>query len=324
MGKIDGCSKALHQWNKTSFGNVGLEILKLEAFLRSTRDVEARREAFRKLREWRQKEEILWWQRARVDFLKFGDANTRWFHSRANGRRAHNRIAKLHDSNGDIQTDVDAVANVAVEYFCQLFTGATSLALDEVLDCVQPCVTDGINAQLCLPYSRVEIEQALSQMNPYKAPGPDGFNALFYQKHWDIIGDDVCAAVLSVLEGHASPSMVNHTFLALIPKKPSPTLITEFRPISLCNVVYKLVTKVLSNRLKPWLPAIISPNQSAFTPGRLITDNILIAYEVFHAMHRDYRVGGAMALKLDMAKAYDRVEWEFLRRVMLRMGFRRP
>ena len=161
-------------------------------------------------------------------------------------------------------------------------------------------------------------------MNPYKAPRPDEFNALFFQKHWDIIGYDVCAAVLSVLEGHASPSMMNHTFPALIPKKLSPTLITEFRPISLCNVVYKLVTKVLSNRLKPWLPAIISPNQSAFTPGRLISDNILIAYEAFHAMHRDPRVGGAMTLKLDMAKAYDRVEWEFLHGVMLRMGFRRP
>jgi len=73
-------------------------------------------------------------------------------------------------------------------------------------------------------------------------------------------------------------------------------------------VVYKLVTKVISNKLKIWLPSIISPNQSAFTAGRLIIDNILIAYEIFHAMHKDSRVGGAMALKLDMTKAYDRVE----------------
>ena len=158
MVKFDGCSKDLLKWNKTSFGYVGLEISKLEVLLKSTRDVEVRWEALSKLREWRQKEEILWWQRARADFLKFGDANTHWFHSRANLRRVQNRIAKLHDSNGDIQTDVDAVAHIAVEYFRQLFSGATSLAMEEVLDCVQPCVTDGINAQLCLSYSRVEVE----------------------------------------------------------------------------------------------------------------------------------------------------------------------
>ena len=117
----------------------------------------------------------------------------------------------------------------------------------------------------------------------------------------------MCAAILVVLNGPSIPPKLNHTFMALIPKKPNALSMSDFRSISLCNMIYKLVTTVLSTRLKTWLPAIISDTQSTFTPERLITDNILITYELFHAMHRDGKVGGAMAIKLDMSKTYDRV-----------------
>uniref|UniRef100_A0A7C9A9X3 Uncharacterized protein n=1 Tax=Opuntia streptacantha TaxID=393608 RepID=A0A7C9A9X3_OPUST len=115
--------------------------------------------------------------------------------------------------------------------------------------------------------------------------------------------------MLAILNGQDIPPKLNHTFVALIPKKANLMLMLEFCPISLCNFIYKPVTKVFSNGFKPPLANIVSELQSAFTLGRLITDNILVAYEIFHSMYNDMKVGGAMAIKLDMLKAYDKIEW---------------
>uniref|UniRef100_A0A8R7QWR5 Reverse transcriptase domain-containing protein n=1 Tax=Triticum urartu TaxID=4572 RepID=A0A8R7QWR5_TRIUA len=103
-------------------------------------------------------------------------------------------------------------------------------------------------------------------MFPIKAPGPDGYPAHFFQHHWDTCGDDVTKAVLRIVEGTESAESINDTILVLIPKVKNPTLLTQFRPISMCNVLYKIASKVISNRLKLVLPDIISKEQSAFVP----------------------------------------------------------
>jgi hypothetical protein len=141
-------------------------------------------------------------------------------------------------------------------------------------------------------------------MKPTATPGPDGMPAIFYQKYRHIVGDVISLLVLNVLNNGGDLSKLNHTFLCLIPKKKKPLLTSEFRPISLCNVIYKIVTKVTVNRLKLILPDIIDAPQSAFVPGRLIIDNALVAFESFHYMRK--KTTGRkcfVGMKLDMSKA---------------------
>jgi hypothetical protein len=155
-----------------------------------------------------------------------------------------------------------------------------------------------------------------------KAPGPDGMSAVFYQTYWDIVGPEVPQAIFSILRLGYMLHKINYTHIALVPKMKNPERITDSRPISLCNVIYKIVSKILANRLKKILPYVISESQSVFVLGRLITDNVLVAFELMHSMSLK-RKGrkGQMALKLDMSKAYDRGEWDFLEAIMRRLGF---
>lgn len=158
-------------------------------------------------------------------------------------------------------------------------------------------------------------------MHPLKSLGPDKFAASFYQRAWATVREDVCTAVLAFLNDGIFYDELNQTYIALIPKVKTPMLITEYHPISLCNVFYKLIAKVLANRLKKVLHNIISLSQSAFIPGRLITDNILVAFEALHTMDTKMKgKEGFMALKLDMSKAYDQVKWNFLESVMRKIG----
>ena len=254
-------------------------------------------------------EEIYWNQRSRVQWLKEGDRNTKFFHFRASKRKKKNSILGLWDDNGNWHDTNDNIAEVAVQYFRNIYTSSQPASFDDVITAIPTCVADEMDRELIKEFSKDEILTALKQMHPTKAPGPDGISAIFFLKYWDIVGNSVTNMVLNVLNSNMPIAELNKTNIALIPKKKSLTHMADFRPISLSNVAYKIIAKVLSNKLKAILPQIIYENKSAFFSERLITDNILVAYEIMHYLNNKCKGKESfMAVKLDMSKAFDRVE----------------
>ena len=166
------------------------------------------------------------------------------------------------------------------------------------------------------------MEIAIKDMAPLKAPGPNCMPLLFYQTYWSDVGMDITQTVLSCLNSGSILKSINHTFITLIPKVKNLEKFLEFRPISLCNVIYKIVSKVIANKFKSLLNKIISETQSTFIAERLITNNVWIAFKSLHHMKTSCTERTSfMALKLDMSKAYDKVEWIFLKKILLKMGF---
>ena len=268
------------------------------------------------------KESQMWQQRSRALFLKCGDRNMSFFHSKASHRFRRNRIIGLKNSDNLWCTEDNELKEIAHQYFSSLFTSSQPSEYSDIMDAVLPSVTEDMNTQLLRPFLKEEVEEAIKEMKPITALGPDGMPPLFYQSFWSLIGDDISSAMLDCLNNCKIPKEINCTNITLNPKVKSPMLISDFRPISLCNVVYKIVSKVLANRLKAILPHVISENQSAFQAGRVISDNILMAFETLHYMkHQQKGKSGFMALKLDMSKAYDWVEWVFLENIMKKTGF---
>lgn len=267
------------------------------------------------------KEEEHWKQRAKLFWLKDGDSNTKFFHAYANGRRKKNFIRRLKNGDRNWVSEPHGLHSVVTNYIINLFSDSNgSAAL--VTDKMRRCISDRDNCLLDAPFSKEEFKEALFQMHPDKAPGPDGFNPRFFQHFWDSIGDTVFAAGVSWLQNRSFPEGINDTIITLIPKCDDPTTMKDLRPIALCNVVLKIITKVLANRLKKILPRVVSENQSAFIKGRLITDNVLLAFEVLHSMKRNTRKKwGDVALKIDISKAYDRLDWNYIRLILTKMGF---
>uniref|UniRef100_A0A803PL05 Reverse transcriptase domain-containing protein n=1 Tax=Cannabis sativa TaxID=3483 RepID=A0A803PL05_CANSA len=288
---------------------------------RDADSIEKFKEAEKQLFEVYTQREVFWRQRSKQLWLREGDHNSKYFHAYATSRKKHNAVSKLRDTHGNWIDWNNGLADVIVNYFNDLFCTSNTFTA-HVIAHVPTTVSEAQNASLLAPVSNEEVRKVLFQMHPDKSPCPDGMTPGFFQRCWSIVGLDIINLVRSFMTTGILPQGLNDTNMVLIPKVKNPTSMIDLRPISLCNVLYKIISKVLANRLKEVLPQLISTNQSAFVPGRLITDNIMISYEVMHYLKRKSRgKEGFMAISLDFSKAYDRVEWQFLRDIMSKMGF---
>ncbi|XP_058195012.1 uncharacterized protein LOC131311532 [Rhododendron vialii] len=282
--KLRSCQKSLQEWSRKTFGNNKKRIEDLTEKIRIIQSLPFSQEGFSQEQDFAKeleitmlREEMYVHQRSRVNWLKFGDKNTVFFHATLMQRRQRNQLCTIKDGRGIWLKEETEINRHLGEFFSNLFEASGDRDFTAALVGVHRKITDSMNHKLTKAISKGEILLARDQLGALKSPGPDGFPGFFYKK-----------------------------------------------PIAPCNFILKIITKILANRLKSILRGIITPNQSAFVPGRLIQDNIIVAHEAFHHLRRKKNgYGGYMAVKLDFNKAYDRVEWDFLQAILEKMGFNR-
>ncbi|GLT35685.1 hypothetical protein SLA2020_101160 [Shorea laevis] len=261
--------------------------------------------------------ERTWQQKARKMWLQEGDANTRFFHQCAKSRRRQNELNLIQIGDKFFFEVINLKEGVA-SYFESLFEK----------DEWQRWILDGANGSqinqqqrelLTAPFEEGEIREAVWDCNCSKAPGLDGFNFRFIRETWNIIKEDV---VGFVQEFHRNSKLVkgcNASFIVLIPKTENPQRIEEYRPISLIGVMYKIITKLLANRLRMVLNDIIDNQQVAFIKGKQLVDCVTIANEVIDEARRKHK--SCFFFKVDFEKAFNNVHWGFLDYMLRRMGF---
>jgi hypothetical protein len=247
-------------------------------------------------------------QSARIKHVKEGDANTRFFHLRANGRRRKNFIQRLSSGNDWALTHNDKQILIQ-DHFVSIMTDPP------------PCTRDFSWAHFQLPttdfssldklFTDEEIWQAICQMPQNKAPGPDGFTGLFFRACWETIRADIAAAVNSVYNLRCHDlNLLNKANIILLPKKDGVESIRDFRPISLVHGIAKLITKILALHLAPLTCHLISNCQSAFIKKRSIHDNFFYVHNLTRKFHRNKT--SVLLFKLDISKAFDSVRWDYL------------
>ncbi|GJV21152.1 uncharacterized protein Tco_1370172 [Tanacetum coccineum] len=258
-------------------------------------------------------------QKSKIEWLNAGDSNTGYFHKIVKSKCARNRIEIVRDSS-NVLHEGNAVASAFVLHYEQ-FLGieGTTTPLDDHGVFFRVLSDHKVEFMVREVFDS-EIKGALFSMGDDKAPGPDGLTVTFFKKSCDIVGGEITIAIMDFFTNGKLLKELNHTIISLIPKVFIPSKINDYRPISCYNILFKFISKIIANLIKGYLGDLVSINQSAFIPGRRILDNILLTQELIRNYHRK-RGPPRCAFKVEIQKAYDTVEWGFLRSILVGFGF---
>ncbi|GJT71235.1 RNA-directed DNA polymerase, eukaryota, reverse transcriptase zinc-binding domain protein [Tanacetum coccineum] len=265
-------------------------------------------------------EEKLLAQKTRIDWLNEGDKNSAFFHKMIKGRRSRNRVDSICDENR-VRYVNEEVPMQFVKHF-QQFLGksyeASELSTGGELFC--NILTQEEAEFMVREISDKEVKDAMFDIGDNRAPGPDGFSSLFFKRAWNVVGKDVCEGVKEFFSSGQMLGELNATLITLVPKLQTPNKVSDFRPIACCNVLYKCISKIITNRIKSALKNLVQINQSAFIPGRVIQDNIMLSQEILRGYGRKTRPKRC-AMKIDLQKAYDTISWNFLEAILKNFSF---
>ncbi|KAJ9536330.1 hypothetical protein OSB04_un000493 [Centaurea solstitialis] len=265
-------------------------------------------------------EECFFRQRAKVHWLKEGDMNTKYFHKCVKEKRGRSFIHSVIDQNGNFILG-DGVGTTFLHHFENIL-GTRDVSVNGSIpsSLYGPKLTLTEANYIIRPITDEEIRDAIFGIGNDKAPGSDGFTSKFFKSAWDIVGEDVMIAVHNFFYSGRLLKEVNHTLICLIPKCPNASKVGDYRPISCCSVIYKCISKIVSERIKPFLDQLVSRSQSAFIPGRRISDNILLAHELVSGYQKQTGPPRC-AFKIDIRKAYDTVDWTYILSLLSGFGF---
>ena len=258
-----------------------------------------------------------WKKRCTVRWMKLGEENSKFFHAMATERYRRNSISSLLLPDGHVVTDHDQMASVAWECYKQRMGTSQGIqmrfnlsAMFQKVDNLQSLVAD---------FSVKEMDDLIKCMPVDKAPGPDGFNGMFLKRCWGIVKNDFYSLAAAFHQQSIQLENINSSFITLVPKKPSPEQINDYRPISLTNTCLKFLTKMVADRLQGRILECIHKNQYGFIKGKSIHDCLAWSFEYIYQCKLSKKP--IVLLKLDFEKAFDSIEHEAIYQVLRHLGF---